>query len=282
MTAREALAHARAEIEAHPELRDGAARDAALLLLHALGATRADLLARPERILTPTEQHQYDAFVARRTRHEPVQYIIGQQEFYGLALHVTPSVLIPRPETEHLVEETLHALAGTGPQRIADVGTGSGAIAIALAAHLPQAQVTALDLSRAALAVAAENAARHGLAARIRFVESDLLAALQGGEALDAVVSNPPYVAEAERKTMPSEVRNYEPATALFAGQDGLDVYRRLVPQAHAALRPGGLLAMEIGHGQREAVAKLMNAWDELRFVDDLQGIPRVALARKR
>ena len=167
------------------------------------------------------------------------------------------------------------------PRQILDVGTGSGAIAIALAHHLPQAQLTAVDLSPAALEVAATNAARHHLTNRIRFVESDLLEALALGETFDAIVSNPPYVPAADRHTLHPQIRDYEPATALFAGPDGLDIYRRLIPQAHAALKPNGLLALEIGQGQRDAVAALLADWRTVRFLNDLQQIPRVALARK-
>jgi release factor glutamine methyltransferase len=168
-----------------------------------------------------------------------------------------------------------------GSPCILDVGTGSGAIAIALATHLPHAHITAVDISAEAHEVAAANAATHGLSARIRFLQSDLLTALAPTEAFDAIVSNPPYVPTTDRSTLHPQVRDHEPAAALFAGHDGLDLYRRLIPQARAALKPNGLLALEIGHGQRDAIAALLNGWDELHFVDDLQQIPRVVLARK-
>jgi release factor glutamine methyltransferase len=226
----------------------------------------------------------YRALVRRRFANEPVQYIIGEQEFYGLALRVTPAVLIPRAETEHLVEAVLNELRslpfGT-PPGILDVGTGSGAIAIALAHSLPNALVTAVDISAAALEVARANAARHHLSARIRFLESDLLAALAPTQTFDAIVSNPPYVATGHRDALHPQVRDFEPPIAFFAGPDGLDVYHRLIPQAGTALNPGGLLALEIGYGQRDAIAALLAGWNSLRFVDDLQHIPRVALARK-
>ncbi len=164
------------------------------------------------------------------------------------------------------------------PIRILDIGTGSGAIAIALAHHLPQAHVTATDISTAALAIAKENAARHN--ARIDFLESDLLDSLSE-ERYEVLVSNPPYVPDSDRATLHPQVRNYEPATALFAGVDGLAIYRRLIPQARAALTPNGLLALEIGHGQRDAIAALLSGWNSVRFLDDLQSIPRVALARR-
>jgi release factor glutamine methyltransferase len=164
--------------------------------------------------------------------------------------------------------------------KIADIGTGSGAIAIALATHLPQAAITALDISPEALAIATTNAREHNVANRIRFLQSDLLSALdQEAETFDAIVSNPPYVAETERDTLHPQVRDYEPATALFAGKAGLDIYRRLIPQAHSALKPGGLLALEIGHDQQNAIASLLQTWHNLSFINDLQNFPRVALA---
>jgi release factor glutamine methyltransferase len=282
MTLREALTRATRQLDASPDLRIGAARDAALLLRHALGISHAVQLADPERELTPAQQAAFDALVQRRLANEPIQYITGEQEFYGLALRVTPAVLIPRPETEQLVEAVLAELHPTQPLRILDVGTGSGAIAIALAYHLPHARVTAVDLSTAALEVAASNAARHALADRIQFVQSDLLDALPPDELrFDVIVSNPPYVPTADHASLHPQVRDYEPVVALFAGSDGLDIYRRLIPQARAALRPNGLLALEIGHGQREAIASLLSDWNELRSLDDLQQIPRIALARR-
>jgi release factor glutamine methyltransferase len=281
MNARQALAHATQQLAASPDLRADAARDATLLLLHALSLSRAQLLANPNRTLTPAEQSAYEALIRRRLTYEPIQYITGEQEFYGVALRVTPAVLIPRPETELLVEAVLSAVDPTRPLRILDIGTGSGAIAIALATHLPQAAITATDISPAALAVAAANAARHNLTARIRFVESDLLSAFTPTETFDAIVSNPPYVPTSDRATLHPEVRDHEPAAALFAGPDGLDLYRRLIPQARAALVPNGLLALEIGHNQRDPIAALLANWNEVRFLNDLQQIPRVALARK-
>jgi release factor glutamine methyltransferase len=284
MIAQQALQSATIQLAADPHLSDTARRDAELLLLHTLNLTRASLLANPARPLTPQELADYEATVTRRLRHEPIQYITGTQEFYGLALRVTPAVLIPRPETEHLVEAVLQRLPHDQPVTIADIGTGSGAIAIALAAHLPQAQITALDLSPKALAVAEANAATHHLTPRIRFLLSDLLAALPPSEQhghFDAIVSNPPYVPVSEAPDLHPQVREHEPAQALFAGPDGLDIYRRLIPQAHQALKPGGLLALELGHGQREALTQLLHGWSGTTFLDDLQGIPRVALARK-
>ena len=282
MTLREALTVAAAQLASDEHLRATAARDAELLLLHTLQIPRITLIAHPDEELSANQRTAYEDSIARRLHHEPIQYITGQQEFYGLTLKVTPAVLIPRPETEHLVEAVLKRLPTNRPLRIADIGTGSGAIAIALAAHLPQAAITALDISAEALAIATANAREHKIADRIRFVQSDLLSALnREAETFDAIVSNPPYVAETDRAALHPQVRDHEPATALFAGKTGLDIYRHLIPQAHAALKPNGLLALEIGHDQQEAVAALLRAWHNLSFVNDLQHIPRVALAQR-
>jgi release factor glutamine methyltransferase len=253
-------------------------RDAELLLMHVIGCDRAYLLTHPEMKLTREQAAAYEGYLVRRAHHEPVQYIIGEQEFFGLRFRVTPDVLIPRPETEHLVEAALARVDQTAPVRIADVGTGSGAIAVALAHALPKAGITALDTSAAALKVAQDNAERHHVADRIEFVVSDLLQAA-GDENFDLIVSNPPYVAEGE--VLEPQVRDFEPASALFAGPDGLDVYRRLIPQAYAALKPGAWLLMEIGQGQREALAEMLTVWENVSFISDLQGIPRVACATR-
>jgi release factor glutamine methyltransferase len=282
VTLREALTAAAAQLADDEYLRATAARDAELLLLHTLQISRATLLAYPDRELIAEQHAVYRAKIARRSQHEPVQYITGEQEFYGLLLDVTPAVLIPRPETEHLVEAVLAHLPKDIVLQIADIGTGSGAIAIALAVHLPQAEITALDLSSEALAVAAANARKHSVANRVHMIQSDLLSAVnQSGQSFDSIVSNPPYIPESDRASLHPQVRDHEPAAALFAGPDGLDLYRRLIPQAYAALKPNGLLALEIGHGQREAIAALLESWQEVSFVDDLQQIPRVVLARK-
>ncbi len=216
-------------------------RDAELLLLHIVQRDRAFLLTHPDSALSADQVEQYDEWLRRRAAHEPIQYILGEQEFYGLTFVVTPDVLIPRPETEHLVEALLARVPHDQPLRVADVGTGSGAIAIALAQALPQAEVTALDISVAALAVARGNAEAHRVADRVRFLNSDLLSAV-AGESFDAIVSNPPYVAEVDWGSLEPQVRDYEPATALFAGPSGLDVYERLIPQAQDALKPSGWL----------------------------------------
>ncbi|HWW97774.1 MAG TPA: peptide chain release factor N(5)-glutamine methyltransferase [Edaphobacter sp.] len=282
MTLREALTVAAAQLANDEHLRATATRDAELLLLHILQIPRTTLIAHPDDELSASQRTAYEDSIDRRLHHEPVQYITGQQEFYGLTLKVTRAVLIPRPETEHLVEAVLKLLPANEPLRIADIGTGSGAIAIALAVHLPQAEITALDNSPEALAIAAANAREHAVADRIRFLQSDLLSAIDHeAETFDAIVSNPPYVAETDRDTLHPQVRDHEPATALFAGKTGLDIYRRLIPQAYRALKPNGLLALEIGHDQRDAIASLLQTWHNVSFVNDLQQIPRVALAQK-
>jgi release factor glutamine methyltransferase len=263
-------------------------RDAEVLLAYVLGCGQAALLTYPERALSQPELARYESFLTRRLASEPMQYITGEQEFFGLLFEVTPDVLIPRPETEHLVEALLERI---GPQadartpnpripetRILDVGTGSGAIAVALAHALPQSQVTAVDLSLAALEVARRNAERHGVSGRVRFLHSDLLQALDSAD-FDVVVSNPPYVADAE--VLERQVSDYEPHSALYAGPTGLEVYERLIPQARKVLKPEGWLLLEVGFGQSPALFKLLSDWTDVRFVDDLQGIPRVAVGRR-
>lgn len=281
MTLRQAINQAASLLASQNELRATALRDAELILLHVLDATRTALFTEPDRSLSAEQYAAYTKLVARRITCEPIQYITGKQEFYGLELRVSPAVLIPRPETELLVETALEILPRDRPLLIADVGTGSGAIAIAIAHNLPLARLIALDISVAALSVARENATAHSLLNRIDFVESDLLQDATPDKCLDAVLSNPPYVAESDRESLHPEVRDHEPASALFAGPEGLDIYARLIPQAFRALKPQGLLVLELGYGQRDALANLLKPWDEVRFREDLQGIPRAALARK-
>lgn len=224
----------------------------------------------------------YARLLDRRQRGEPIQYITGECEFYGLPFRVTRDVLIPRPETEHLVEKVLDLATQFTLPRIVDIGTGSGAIAVALASKSPHAHVTAIDLSESAVALARENAGRNGVALRIRFLQGDLLAPVVGQE-FDIVVSNPPYIPETDRPSLSAEVRNYEPSLALFAGPDGLDVYRRLIPAAFAVLSPGGFLALEIGYGQSPDLHALLTApgFRQIGFTPDLQGILRVAVGRR-
>jgi release factor glutamine methyltransferase len=284
MTLQQAIQSATEVFAGDEHLRESARRDAESLILHATGLSRVALLSNPARELSAEELGRYREFIRRRGAHEPMQYITGTQEFYGFPFRVTPAVLIPRPETEHLVEAVLERVPRDRTVHIVDVGTGSGAIAIALALHLPQADVFALDLSPAALEIAQENAGALNASDRVRFSISDLLDSLPAQRKLeywDAIVSNPPYVPASDAAQMHPQVRDYEPASALFAGRDGLDVYRGLIPQAREALKSGGLLALEIGFGQQGSISELLSGWHEVSFVDDLQGIPRVALARK-
>lgn len=285
MTFRDAITDAAARISQQPDLRDHARRDAETLLLHLTGAARTVLFTEPECPVDEQTLSQYDALVDRRLTGEPIQYLVGEQEFYGLSLKVTPAVLIPRPETELLVEAVLVRLLSEKSKnrtlRIIDVGTGSGAIAIAIASHLPNAEITALDLSEAALTVARANGVRLGVADRITFIQSDLLHEVTDEASFDAILSNPPYISHLDRESLHRQVRDFEPETALFARNDGLEIYQRFIPQAAALLRPGGLLAMEMGFGQSEALQSLLNKWSDVRILDDLQGIARVILAQK-
>ena len=269
---------ARLRLGPHPAR---ARQDAETLLQHVLGKEKAWLIAHGEEQLSGDKVARYADLLERRFRGEPIQYITGEAEFYGLLFRVTHDVLIPRPETEHLVEKALALAAGFEQPRIVDVGTGSGAIAVALAHELPKARITAIDLSEPALAIARKNAERNGISARIRFLSGDLLVPV-AGERFDFVVSNPPYVPGVDRATLTVEVRDYEPEMALFAGDDGLEVYRRLIPAAFAALIPGGFVLLEIGYGQSHAIIELLVAsgFRQIEFVPDLQGIPRVACAR--
>jgi len=263
----------------HPEK---ARRDAELLLLYAARLSRSAFLARPNDEVDLAAATHFEVLLERRLEGDPIQYIIGACEFYGLPFRVTSDVLIPRPETEHLVECVLELAAQFAEPRIVDVGTGSGAIAVALAHKLPNAHIAATDVSEAALDLARENAVRNGVGVRIRFLRSDLLTPVAADQ-FDIVVSNPPYVPTADRDSLAVEVRDFEPGLALFAGEDGLDIYRRLIPAAFAVLISGGLVALEIGCGQSDAVGSLLSGvgFGEVEFRPDLQGIPRVALARR-
>jgi release factor glutamine methyltransferase len=252
-------------------------RDAELLLAHLLGWDQAALLTHSERLLSPAEADQFESMLSRRLASEPVQYITGVQEFFGLPFEVSPAVLIPRPETEHLVEAVLERFGRESSPRIVDVGTGSGAIAVALAHAIPRSQVTAVDLSSAALEVAQRNAERHGVLERVTLLQSDLLAALESAD-FEVVVSNPPYIAEGE--VLEPQVFNYEPRSAFYAGPTGLEVYQRLIPQARKVLKPQGWLMLEIGYGQSKALSRLLSDWNEVSFLNDLQGIPRVVQAK--
>ena len=282
--------------------------NAELLLMFTLNSDRAYLYAHPERELGADEQSRYDAALTERARGVPAQYITGHQEFWGMDIIVSPAVLIPRPETEHVIETVLElavpaaerhknaahgvsrglgAEEGKAPEerkkpalRIADVGTGSGCIALALAKELPQAEIHATDISPSALEVARANASRHQLESRIHFHQADLLTEFEHNY-FDFVVSNPPYVGESEEDQVQLEVRKFEPRNAVFAGHTGTEVIARLIPQAHAALNTGGWLVMEISGTIAEEVKLLLADWKDVQIRPDLQSIPRVALARK-
>jgi len=273
--------------QAEGELRFGphpqrARLDAETLLLHLLKQNRAWLFAHSSDEVRTTAAEAFDALVSRRLSGEPVQYITGSAEFFGLPFSVAPGVLIPRPETELLVEEVLRLANQIQQPRIADIGTGSGIIAIALAHALPHARITAVDLSKQALTIAGKNALQNQVTNRITFVEGDLFAPL-AGLSFDIIASNPPYVPEADRDSLSVEVREYEPEGALFAGEDGLSIYKRLIPEAREYLAPGGWLIMEIGYGQQPAIETilLVDGYREVYFVPDYQGIPRVACGQK-
>ena len=309
---------------------DRARRDAETLLLHHIGKNKAWLIAHDNEEFAGCRAIGYAALVERRRKGEPIQYITGECEFYGLPFRVTPDVLIPRPETEHLVEKVVELTRklgapspshlGTGEStnsinppgapgagsprtglssrggdldsetseiansetslRILDVGTGSGAIAIALASQIQDADITAIDISEAALSIARENAKRNRVA--IRSLQGDLLAPV-AGERFEIIVSNPPYVPNTDRALIAVEVRDHEPAVALWGGQDGLEIYRRLVPAAHAALVPGGFIALEMGFSQASDIQSILTAagFENIEFTDDLQGIARVISARR-
>ena len=289
---------------------------AELLLMHVLGRDRAWLYAHPEEVLGPGAAARYFELVAQRLAGTPTQYLTGRQEFWGLEFEVNPDVLIPRPETEHVVEVALERLgkdnrslplsgararieAARGlrpapqrsPLRIADVGTGSGCLAVALARELPEARVLATDISPAALAVARRNAVRHGVSDRIHFVQCNLLDAFLQGPgvttheppSLDLIVSNPPYVGRREVGLLPREVREHEPDEALFAGEQGFEVYAPLIRQAEKLLAAGGVLVLELGYNVLACVRALLDAppWARVGVTNDLAGIPRVIAAER-
>jgi release factor glutamine methyltransferase len=329
--------------------------NAELLALFVLGRERSYLYAHPEYEFTADEQAQFEDLIGQRARGCPTQYITGHQEFWGLDLIVSPAVLIPRPETEHVVETVLElvgkyydehqhasepgdpsacARIDSGHLRIVDVGVGSGCIALALASELPQAEIHGCDISEDALEIARINAARLALGSRVLFRKSDLLeiylpsvspavrnpgeehgtaseveepaatpeerAALAEGAAaasaapapapapaaaeatqFDFVVANPPYVGESEADKVQKQVREFEPRIAVFCGPEGMDIYRRLIPEAHKVLRPGGWLVMEIGFSTEQPVKDLLAGWTDVQTTTDLQGIPRVIAARR-
>src|SRR5215472_7458281 len=256
--------------------------NAETLLMFTLNCDRAYLFAHPERELTQKERSRYDEALIQRGKGVPAQYITGHQEFWGLDLIVSPAVLIPRPETEHLIETVLPLARALDRPKIADVGTGSGAIALALAKELPNAEICATDNSPAALEIAEANAARlqlefravnqHAPERRLFFHDTDLLNGLEA-EAYDLVVSNPPYVGESEEDTVQLEVRKFEPRNAVFAGATGLEVIEQLIPAARVALKPGGYLIMEISGTIAAVVRELLTGWEDIKITNDLQGI---------
>lgn len=277
---------------------------AELLLMHVLGRNRAWLYAHPEERLEPRSVAHYFDLVKRRAAGEPTQYLTGRQEFWGLELEVTPDVLIPRPETEHVVEVALERLRrDTDPSgrsarhsealRIADVGTGSGCLAIALGRELPEANVFATDISSAALEVARRNAVRHGVAARVHlvrcnlleaFLQTDLPVTTRQPPIFHLVVSNPPYIARSEAAALPREVREHEPKAALFASDDGHALYAPLLAQAAELLLPGGSVVVELGYDSLAPVLASVESsdnWTSVSVKDDLAGIPRVLAAER-
>ncbi len=255
--------------------------DGEILLAHCLGGTRAALYAWPERILTEAEAEAFASLVSRRRQGEPVAYILGEKEFWSLPFAVDRRVLIPRPETEVLVEEALALLpAGAAPHlRVLDIGTGSGILAVVLAKERPDMQVVATDVSGEALAVARANARRHGVEGQIRFVRADLFPG--GDDLFDLVVSNPPYVAETDVPLLPFGVRGFEPSLALLAGPDGTLFHGRVAREGRFRLRPGGWLAMEIGAGQGARVRDILasNGYEVQAIRKDYAGFDRVITA---
>lgn len=284
MTIREAYAEASSFLAAHGVAE--ATSCAELLLQHLLGWSRTELLFRWQEQLPPELADAWRQLVERKAAGEPVQYITGEQEFYGLPFAVNGAVLIPRPETELLVEALLHEGSRLFPQGaplLADVGTGSGAIPVTIAHARPEWRVAASDISAPALEVAKANAQRHGVAARIEWLQGDLLEPyIQRRLAPDILVSNPPYIPDSDLPALQPEVRLYEPHTALFGGPDGLDLYRRLIAQLPQLPQIPAVVGLEVGIRQAEAVAALLRAaadWEEIRFVPDLQGINRHVIA---
>jgi release factor glutamine methyltransferase len=264
--------------------------------MHVLGRDRAWIYTHPEDTVERPAIERYFALVARRAAGEPTQYLTGKQEFWGLEFEVTPAVLIPRPETEHVVEVALERLGARGlkinmttglpspPLQIADVGTGSGCIAVALAHELPHAENLATDISAQALEVARRNSSRHGVSDRVLFLQTDLLESVNEANSFDLIASNPPYVARNESHQLPREVREHEPASALFGGPTGAEIYPRLIEQAAALLRQKGILVLELGYNSLDHVRPLLYgqpAWVNVSVTNDLAGIPRVIAAER-
>jgi release factor glutamine methyltransferase len=264
---------------------DSAAQTADLLVGFVLGWDRIRLLIHSEQELPEEAWTLLRGLILRRSNGEPLQHLTGKQEFYGLSFRVTPQVLIPRPETEIMVEKALdlvrrHLLSGI---RFADIGTGSGCIAVSIAREIPSAIGWAVDISAAALQVASENARRHGVAERLLFVQSNLLESFPRTPCFNFILCNPPYIAVKDCDSLPSEVRNHEPHEALFGGESGLEVFQRLIPEVSSRLVAGGYFLLEVGFGQAEQVGQLIGK-ERLSLqevINDLQGIPRCIVSRK-
>jgi len=280
VTVRNALADATAAL-AKSELTQ-ARLEAGSLLSHAMNRERTFILAHPEYVLDPDLLAMFESFVSRRAAGEPLQYITGHQEFFKLDFEVTPDVLIPRPESEAIVEAAMELLPKARPSRLADAGTGSGCLAISILHELPNASGIATDISAAALAIARRNAQTHGLADRLQLVESDLLTAIARAEQFDLIISNPPYVPDDDIDSLQREVR-YEPRSALAGGSDGLDVIRRLLRAAPPRIQTGGHLVFEFGFGQAELLLNLIDRqqWNLIEVRKDLQGIPRTMVLER-
>jgi release factor glutamine methyltransferase len=278
-----AMRDAAVRLEAAGLSADEARIDARVLARHAFGLDEAGLILREIETAPPDALTSYESMIARRATREPVAYILGGREFYGRDFEVTPAVLIPRPETELIVELALARFRDrSAPLEMADVGTGSGCLAVTLACELPSARVFATDVSLDAITVARRNATRHGVADRVVFLHASLVPPVQQ---VDMVVSNPPYVPSVDRETLQADVRDHEPALALFGGQDGLDVLRGLVTEAAGVLRESGWLIVEFGFGQAEAVQQWLDEdgrYTDITIANDLQGIARVVCARLR
>ena len=261
--------------------------DAELLLAEALATDRVGLYTHFDQPLQPDELARFKKLIQRRLRREPVAYILGKREFWSLPLRVTPDVLIPRPETETLVAEALRILTPAEGKdfHILEIGTGSGAISIALARELPAAKVVATDLSPKALAIAEENALRSGVRERIQLLPGNLFDPVRKGDAFDLIVTNPPYIPRGQFPSLMPEVRDYEPKVALDGGKDGLDFFRRVLPAVDKYLQPGGWFLAEMGAGQDRQVLKIAEEnphLDSFAFAKDLSGINRVFKARRK
>jgi release factor glutamine methyltransferase len=280
------LLDARARLISAGVEQNEAVLDTNLLARHVLGWTRSEMLLRQEEPPPEGFEAAFSALIERRARREPAAYIRGLQEFWSRDFVVTPDVLIPRPESELIVEELLNLLpidAPALPRRIADIGTGSGCIAVSVAVERPQVHVVATDISRAALDVAKQNAARAGVAPRIEFVECAYLSGTAGP--FDFILSNPPYISDSEYEELAPEVREYEPATALMAGEDGLRDITQILDLSASRLKPGGTLFMEIGHRHSAALDELIRQFPSLTLKgisNDLQRIPRVAVIERK